>query len=194
MNITLEIEFLRRRHMHRPFLLIPSLVFLSVPAFGQSAATDSQTLQALLTEVRQLHRDLQTTTVAAQRAQVLVYRLQAQESAVRRMQERVDDARSKLAQIHSEEKRLTATLKQYEDSASHTDNPAQEKEIADVIAHLKAGLETQTNNEQEAQAKLTEGEEQLRIEQAKLAGLEDHLDRLEKTLESLNQPAGGNPH
>ena len=180
--------------MHRPLLLIPSVVLLSMPAFGQSAATNSQTLQALLSEVRQLHRDLQTTTIAAQRAQVLFYRLQAQDSVVRHMQERVDDTRSKLAQIHAEEKRLTTALKQYEDSVSHTDNPAQEKEIGEVIAHLKAGLETQTTNEQEALAKLTQGEEQLRIEQAKLGGLEDHLDRLEKTLESSSQPSAGNPH
>jgi hypothetical protein len=74
--------------------------------------------------------------------------MQAQESVVRRMRERVDDTRSKLAQIHAEQKRLTIALKQYEDSVNHTGNPAQEKE---VMAHLKAGLETQTNNEQEAQ-------------------------------------------
>jgi hypothetical protein len=110
------------------------------------------------------------------------------------MQERVDDTRSKLAQIHSEEKRLATAVKQYEDSVSHADTPAQEKEIAEVIAHFKGGLETQTNNEQEALAKLTEGEEELRIEQAKLAGLEDHLDGLEKMLEGSSQRSAGNPH
>ncbi len=82
--------------MHRPLLLILSLVLISVPVFGQSALTDSQTLQALLSEVRQLRQDLRTITIASQRAQVLLYRLQAQVSVVRRMQERVDDTRSKL--------------------------------------------------------------------------------------------------
>jgi hypothetical protein len=62
------------------------------------------------------------------------------------------------------------------------------------MAHLKAGLETQTNNEQEAQTKLTEGEDQLRIEQAKLAELEAHLDLLEKTWERSSQQSAGNPH
>ena len=180
--------------MHRPLLLIQSLMFIAVPVFGQSASTDSQTLQALLSEVRQLRQDLRTTTIASQRAQVPLYRLQAQESVVRRMQERVDDTRSKLAQIHAEQKRLTTALKQYEDSVSHSDNLAQEKEIVEVMARLKAGLETQTSIEQEAQAKLTEGEEQLRIEQAKLAELEAHLDLLEKTLEGSSQQSVGNPH
>ncbi|SRR6266478_5858301 len=180
--------------MHRPLLLILSLVLISVPVFGQSALTDSQTLQALLSEVRQLRQDLRTITIASQRAQVLLYRLQAQVSVVRRMQERVDDTRSKLAQIHAEQKRLTTALKQYEDSASHSDNPAQEKETADVIAHLKAGLEAQTSIEQEVQPKLTEGEEQLRIEQARLAELESHLDLLEKTWERSSQQSAQNPH
>ena len=180
--------------MHRPLLPIPSLVFLSMPVFGQSASTDSQTPQALLNKVRQLRQDLRTTAIASQSAQVLLYRMQAQESVVRRMRERVDDTRSKLAQIHAGQKRLTIALKQYEDSVSHTDNPAQEKEITEVMAHLKAGLETQTNNKQEAQAKLTEGEDQLRIEQAKLAELEAHLDLLEKTWERSSQQSAGNPH
>jgi len=173
--------------------LIIGFLLTARPVLGQSPSSDSQTLQALLAEVRQLHHDLQTTTLAAQRTQILLYRLQVQQSLVRRMQERVDDTRSKLAQIHAEQKRLTTALKQYEDSVSHSENPAQEKEVAEVMASLKAGLETQTSNEQEAQAKQMEGEEQLRIEQAKLGELEAHLDLLEKTMEGASQPSAGNP-
>src|SRR5690348_14040604 len=98
MNIKdLEIEFIRRRLMPRPLLVIPSLLLTSMPAFSQSSSSDSPTLLALLAEVRQLRHDLQTTTIAAQRAQILIYRVTAQESVVRRMQERVDDTRSRLA-------------------------------------------------------------------------------------------------
>jgi len=52
--------------------------------------------------------------------------------------------------------------------------------MAKIVAEIQSTLE------QEAQAKLTESEEQLRIEQAKLSGLQDQLDRLEKTLENFN--------
>src|SRR5881396_1039827 len=83
-------------------------LLISAPVFGQSTATDSQTLQALLAEVRQLHHDLQTTTVAAQRAQILLYRLQGQEVIVARASQRLDDARAKLAEIQSNRTKLTS--------------------------------------------------------------------------------------
>ncbi len=164
------------------------LTLLSVSAaFAQTDPTDSDTLKALLTEVRLLRHDLQTTTVAAQRAQILVYRAQAQESVVRRVQERVDDTRSKLAQTRFEEKRLSAAVKQNEDLLSNNDNPTTRKELEQTMASIKAGLERQANIEQETQAKLVESEEQLRLEQAKLDGLQDQLDRLEKLLESYER-------
>lgn len=90
--------------MHRSLTLILALLLIAAAARSQTAS-DSQTLQALLAEVRQLRHDLRTTTVAAQRAQILIYRVQAQESIVRRLQERVDDTRSKLAQVQSEQKK-----------------------------------------------------------------------------------------
>jgi hypothetical protein len=52
-----------------------------------------------------------------------------------------------------------------------------------VLARLKVALEQRTNAEQETQTRLTDSEEQLRIEQAKLGRLQDELDRLDKTLQ-----------
>jgi hypothetical protein len=80
--------------MKRLPLLPLILLSISASAFAQTNPTDSDTFKALLTEVRLLRHDLQTTAVAAQRAQILIYRVQAQESVVRRMQERADDART----------------------------------------------------------------------------------------------------
>jgi chromosome segregation ATPase len=173
--------------MHRSCLLILSLLLISTPLFGQSASADSQTLQALLAEVRQLRHDLQTTTLAAQRAQILIFRVQAQESIVRRTQERVDDTRSKLAQTRSEQKNRAATIKQIEEKRSRTETPASElKYLEDSLTQIRARFDADANKEQEAQATLTDAEDQLRTEQAKLGGLQDQLDRLEKTLQSSN--------
>jgi hypothetical protein len=62
--------------MHRSWLLTVGFVLASAVSFAQTASTDSQTLQALPAEVRQLRMDLQTTTVASQRVQIILYRLQ----------------------------------------------------------------------------------------------------------------------
>lgn len=167
----------------RSSFLFFGLLLIAPVVVGQSAQTDSQILQALLNEVHQLRQDLQATTVAAERAQILLYRIQAQESAVRHVQERVDDTRSKLTLIQAEEKRLTANLKQITDSPDRDENPAGRKESEEIITRFKAALEAQSVNEQEAQAKLTEAQEQLRIEQAKLSELENQLDHLEKALD-----------
>jgi chromosome segregation ATPase len=167
---------------------LPLALLFATTAFAQTDSNDSDTLRSLLSEVRLLRQDLRITTVAAQRAQILVYRAQAQESVVRRLQEHVDDTRSKLAQIQSEQKRLTNEIKQNEESLDHTDNATTRKETENVIARFKARLEIQANVEQETQAKLIEYEDQLRLEQAKLAGFQDQLDRLEKLLGSFDHP------
>ncbi len=181
--------------MHRPLLLIPSLLLISMPAFGQSGSSDSQTLQALLAEVRQLRHDLQTTTVGAQRAQILIYRVQAQESIVRRMQERVDDARSRLAQVRTEQSNRAASIKQIEEKKRRSETPATEqKDLEDILTQIKVRFDGDANKEGEIQATIIEAEDRLRMEQAKLGGLQDQLDRLEKTLESSSQQAGVNPH
>src|SRR5258708_3648963 len=75
--------------MRRAFFL--TLVVFGIPAtaFGQAAASDSQTLQALLTEVRELRQDLRTSLARVQSGQILLSRLQAQQVAVARASKRL---------------------------------------------------------------------------------------------------------
>ena len=181
--------------MHRSCLLILGLLLIAAPVLGQSASTDSQTLQALLSEVRQLRHDLQTTTLAAQRAQILLYRLQGQEAIVARASQRLDDARARLTEIQAARVRLTSDIKQHEDFISHAENsPGERKQIEDLLPRLKTNLTSLESEEQQRQTRQMEAEDQLRQERAKLSGLQDQLDRLEKTLESSSQQAGANPH
>lgn len=181
--------------MRRSLLVLPSLLLISMPLFGQSTPSDSQTLQALLAEVRQLRHDLQTTTVAAQRAQILIYRVQAQESVVRRMQERVEEARSRLAQVHVEQNNRVASIKQIEEKKGRSEtSPTEKKDLEDVLTQIKARFDADANKEAEIQATITDAEDRLRMEQAKLDGLQEQIDRLDKTLESTNSRSADKPH
>ena len=134
--------------MNRSSLFVVGLLFFSMDCFGQTTTGDSQTLQALLSEVRQLRQDLQTTTIAAQRAQILIYRLQGQEAAVARASQRLDEAREKLAGIQAERKHVTADVKQQEDFISNSENPAtQRKEVEGMLSQLKTRVESLENQE-----------------------------------------------
>ena len=181
--------------MHRSCLLIPVFLLIPAPIYGQSSSTDSQTLQALLAEVRQLHHDLQTTTIAAQRAQILLYRLQGQEAIVARASQRLDDARARLTEVQSNRTKLTADIKKYEELVSQTENsPTDRKQIEDLLPQLKAKLTALENEEQQRQTREIEAEDELRTERAKLGELQVQLDRLEKILEGSGQQSAINPH
>jgi len=98
-----------------------SLLLFSTACFGQTTPVDSQTLQALL------------MTIAGQRAQILIYRLQGQEAAVARASQRLDEARDKLARIQDQRKQVVSETKRTESFISNTDNPpTQRKELEDI--------------------------------------------------------------
>jgi hypothetical protein len=71
--------------MNRLSVITAGMLLFSATCFAQTTTNDSQTLQALLSEVRQMRQDLRTTTIAAQRSQILIYRLHGQEARVARV-------------------------------------------------------------------------------------------------------------
>jgi chromosome segregation ATPase len=111
------------------------------------------------------------------------------------MQERVDEARSRLAQVRFEQNNRAASIKQIEEKKSRSETPATEqKDLEDTLTQIKARFDADANKEGEIQATITVAEDRLRMEQSKLDGLQDQLDRLDKTLENSSQRAGSNPH
>jgi DNA repair exonuclease SbcCD ATPase subunit len=175
------------------WFLIPALLVLSAPVFAQSAPTDSQTLQALLAEVRQLRKDLESTTAAAQRAQILLYHLQAQQDVARRAQQRLDDFTEKLSRVQGQEKILTAQVKRMEEDQESSQNSPEQKEMQAALPQFKAQLESLAAQDQELQAKKADAEQELRLEQAKLSTLQADLERLERALERPAGPSEATP-
>jgi hypothetical protein len=145
-------------------------------------------MQALVAEVRQLRKDLQTTNGYALKAQILLYRLQVQEATVARVSQHLSDLRSKLTETQRHRRDVAASLKHFEELTDDSEiSPATRKEVQREISGKKSELESLAAEEQQRQTAEMEAEEQLRAEQAKLSGLEDRVDRLEKEL-------GSNPH
>jgi len=171
--------------MHRIWFFALSFLFLSVSGLSQSTSSEPQGMQALVAEVRELRKDLQATNGYALRAQVLLYRLQVQEGTVARVSQLLNDLRSKLVEAQDHRTHLAAAMKTNEELLDNAElSPASRKETQAMISRIKIELEAVSAQEQQAQGAETEAQDQLRIEQAKLSGLEDKVDRLERDLTS----------
>ena len=118
-------------------------VFASPVSFAQTASTDSRTLQALLAQIRQLRMDLQASTVASQRVQIILYRLQLQEGTVARVHQRVDEVHSKLAEARAGVQHFASEVERMERALYETQNPADRKESESLLAARKGQLEYQ---------------------------------------------------
>ena len=177
--------------MRRTSFLLGFLLVASTASGQTLPTTDSQTLQALLAEVHQLRQELRTGSAVAQKTQILFFRIQTQETAVARLLQRADDARTKLVETQTTRKNFEGEAKRAQDSLEHTDNAAERKSLEDMVRYLKRRSLEAAEDEQQRQAKQIEAEEQLRIEQAKLNDLQTRLDELEKALQESH--AVGNP-
>src|SRR6266852_4492856 len=176
--------------MFRLFFLPLVLLLVSTPALGQTDSKDSQTLQALLREVRQLRQDFEASTLVTQKMQVLLYRLQIQNTTVARLSRSVEDAHVDVSQVEDERTKLAADIKQHEEFISNTANASGDrKALEDALPGLKEKLLSFDNQLQQAQEKESAAREQMRSEQAKLDRLEADFDRLEKNFENSQAPA-----
>jgi chromosome segregation ATPase len=171
--------------MHR-FSLALAFLFVAPTTFAQAPSTDSQTLQALLSEVRQLRQQLQIYGAAAQRTQILFFRIQEQRGAVERASQRAEDARNKLAETQNERRKTEVIAKAAQDRVEHPDPGADRKGLENEAAFYKHRLEELPVEEQQKQAKLSEADEQLRAEQIKLSDLDAQLDQLDNTLKKAD--------
>ena len=102
--------------MRRTYFFVAVVFGMATATFAQTTSSDSPTLQALLTEVRQLRQDLQISLTRMQSGQILLSRLQIQEVAVSRASQHLDDARSKLAEVQVVIRSEAAEIKHFEDA------------------------------------------------------------------------------
>src|SRR5262245_60095173 len=101
--------------MRRILVLALVLCPFVFPAAAQNSAGDSETLKALLSEVRQLRKDLQATSVAAQRVQIVLYRLEGERSVVAQLTQSLQSARLELASVQKNRQEAARVLKQAEE-------------------------------------------------------------------------------
>ena len=109
--------------MHRRSFLFLGLALVASIALGQTPPAESETLRSLLSEVRQLRQALQTTTVTSQRIQITLYRLQVQVLAAAQATQRLDQARSKVAEAERWRQQLAGRVGDMEKRQSQNAPP-----------------------------------------------------------------------
>ena len=171
----------------RRFFPIFATVLMSSVLFAQNTPTDSQTLRALLDEVRQLRHDLQSTTVAAQRVQIALYRLQLQDAALARATKVLDDTQARLASVIDERKHFSSELEHGEEVRDHTQDPLERKAVEQALPQLKRHLEQLAADQQQWQNKISDAQNQVQIEQGKVNALRDVIDQLDQTLQNIGR-------
>jgi chromosome segregation ATPase len=160
---------------------------IATAACAQTPSPDTQALQALVMEIRQLRQDLQATTLATQRVQIVLYRLQTETALATRASSRLDEARSSLGNLQSDKRTIADRLPQMEESVKSVQDPKERKNMEDAVVGTKMQLERMAADEQRLQSRAIDAETQFRTEQNKLADLQDQLDRLDKLLDSLSR-------
>ncbi len=177
--------------MRRAFFCMTALFTISACAFGQAASSDTQTLQALLSEVRALRQDLRVSLNRTQRSQILLARLQLQEGAVTRASDHLNDARQKLFETRAHQRELSSELKRTEEALNTGSNPANSpQDLQDRINHIKSEIEIAGRTAQQQQTTETQAEQKLRDEQDKLSSIEGQLDELIRTMGSTATRSG----
>jgi orotate phosphoribosyltransferase len=177
--------------MWRVSFLILFVFAMPAVTFGQAASSDSQTLQALLTEAREIRQDLHVSLARAQRAQILLSRLQIEEVDVTRASQHLEEARSKLVEVQVVRKSEEAEIKHLEDMPSTGESAEQ---VQQAINSAKADLEASADVEQQRLATKTEAEQHLQTAQAKLNKLETQLDEFVRNMGEPSEQSDRVPH
>jgi uncharacterized phage infection (PIP) family protein YhgE len=162
-------------------------IFSALSGFSQTSqpnASDSQTLKEILIEIRGLHNDVRLS----QTSQILLAELEVQQTAVNRAIQRRDDAKTKLAQVQTNQKNIATQLARFEENAAATSDPVQKKQLTQMQDQFTANLATLKNQEPDAANDLQQAEIALRKEQDTLQGIQGQLDDVIKRLEPLTNP------
>src|SRR5262249_37192676 len=150
---------------------------LHAAALSQTKTTDSQTLQALLEEVRLLRHDLQTSNAMIARAQIALYRLQRQDQTLLHAQQRLSEARLRVAQAGSDREKKNIQIENAKSATRQNEAPDAQRHFEEVVLpDLQSELALLRRQEQQARAQEAEAEQQVREEQTKLDELNNLLD------------------
>jgi septal ring factor EnvC (AmiA/AmiB activator) len=165
--------------------LFVGIAALSVPALAQTGSTD--TLSALLVEVRQLRIAMERAATTTPQVQLLGARLSVQNERLARAERDHDSTKRELEEVSAALAQMTTQIEEIENAAAQEQNPERQRALS-----MEARAATSQRAEMSArQLRLRARESELATrfgsEELKWTELNRRLDEIERTISG--QPA-----
>ncbi len=156
---------------------------------NQSPQNDAgQPMQALLNEVHQLRLAIQRSNLNTYHAQVTLERLRLQQQRVERLSGKLEDVRTRIADLKSHQPRLSDEIKRAEQDLNREPDPVKRPDLERMLQNFKSEFERLAQLETREREQETQLAIQLQAEQAKLNEINERLDTLQKELEVVDKP------
>lgn len=166
--------------LRKAALALAAAAALTLPLFAQTAGTD--TLSALLTEVRQLRIAMERTATIAPQVQLLGARLTVQNERLSRATNDHANVQEEIERVTNAISQISARIQELETSASEAANPVAQRQFVAEQRALKQELESQSAQETRLRARETELANLVAAEQNRWLELNARLDDLERAL------------
>jgi hypothetical protein len=168
--------------MRRILICFAGMLLRAPSIVAETAPSDSQMTQAVLSEIRQLRQDLQATAAIIQRVQIVLYRIQAQENQLDRATQRLETTRDVCKGAEMQGKQFTTQIEQTESAKRSAQSASDRQAAEEILVRLRSSAEMFASEARDCQGNQVDAEIQVRAEQAKMSELQDQLERLDKVL------------
>jgi DNA repair exonuclease SbcCD ATPase subunit len=155
--------------------------------------SDAQTVKALLDEVRQLRQVLQRNSVATYRAQVTLERLRLQQTQVNELIKEQTELRENIKEMERHVSQIPGQLAELEKMSAAAATPTERNEREMMLKGIKGEMENAKLRIQDLREREPQITARLQTEHAKLAELNESLDKLERELENAAGEKGKRP-
>jgi hypothetical protein len=167
----------------KSYLIAGALIGAAVlPVLAQTSGGDTNTLSALLVEVRALRVAIERATATTPQIQLLTARLTVQNERVTRATHDADEAHQAFVTSQTAAANFASELANVEERLGRETDPPRVQQLKEQQQALKQQMDAQVASQGALQARETELANVLAAEQGQWAELNRRLDALERQL------------
>jgi chromosome segregation ATPase len=153
------------------------------PAAAQSTAPPApDVLRELLAEVRGLRLAMERAATVGARIQLLVARVQMQETRIAELSRRAVTVREEIGRIDAAVAQQSEMLKQFERGAQSRANPDEQRELEGMVEMHKQQIALAEKRRQELASEEAQLAQQIAADQSRWSDVNNQLDELERSL------------